>query len=184
MYKADLGLVTRASKGDQEAFETLYRKTDKAIRAQVYKICPFELEDLTQATWAKIYEKLGSYKGNAAFTTWAVTVARNVVLMRLRYKRNRPELQWHEAFGANVKGDELEAEPGTEDIRFKAIPLRPAIRNAIASLAPRQRSVIVLRMVQAYSVTEVSTMLGISPEAVKAAHHHGVEHLRTALQGI
>lgn len=180
MYKTDLELVARASQGDQEAFQALYKKANHLVRTQIFKLCPSEVDDLTQATWAKILTKLGSYQGKAAFTTWAVRIGINEALMLLRRKQYRYELSWYKAFSPDVN-EEFEAEPGAEDRRFKAIPLRGALKKAIVELPPRQRTVIVLRMVEDRSVPEVSQMLGISCEAVKAAQHRGVLKLRDAL---
>jgi RNA polymerase sigma-70 factor, ECF subfamily len=94
--------ITRAQRGDPEAFESLY----KAHSKRVYSVClrmirnPAEAEDLTQQAFLQLFRKIGTFRGESGFSTWLHRVTVNVVLMHLRRKEadgnphRRPEPAW------------------------------------------------------------------------------------------
>ncbi|MEK7856110.1 MAG: RNA polymerase sigma factor, partial [Acidobacteriota bacterium] len=85
----DFDLTQAASKGDMSSFEELYQRHHR----RVYSIClrmlqnAFEAEDLTQDVFIQLYRKVGSFRGDSAFTTWLHRLTVNQVLMHFR-KRN------------------------------------------------------------------------------------------------
>jgi hypothetical protein len=78
--------VRRAQAGDEDAFSELYVQNKK----RVYSICmrlvrdPSLAEDLSQEAFLQLHRKLGSFRGESAFTTWLHRLTVNVVLMYLR----------------------------------------------------------------------------------------------------
>ena len=80
--------IERAKQGDAEAFETLY----DLHRRRVYSLClrmttnTAEAEDLTQEAFLQLFRKIGTFRGESAFSTWLHRMAVNVVLMQLRKK--------------------------------------------------------------------------------------------------
>lgn len=85
----DFDLTQAAAKGDMAAFEEIYQRHHR----RVYSIClrmlqnAFEAEDLTQDVFIQLYRKVGSFRGDSAFTTWLHRMTVNQVLMHFR-KRN------------------------------------------------------------------------------------------------
>src|ERR1043166_4428277 len=75
---------------DQQAFDELYQK----YHERVYSICfrmtqnAFESEDLTQDVFIRLFQTVGSFRGESAFTTWLYRLTVNLVLMHFR-KRKR-----------------------------------------------------------------------------------------------
>src|SRR5438477_9770598 len=86
-------VVRRAQTGDREAFEQLY----EAYKTRVFNLCLRVshnrdlAEDLTQDTFLQVFRRIGSFRGEAAFSTWLHRVTFNVVLMALR--RNQARLE-------------------------------------------------------------------------------------------
>ena len=87
--------VTTALAGDRMGgFEELYKKFDR----RVYSVClrmtgnVAEAEDLTQEVFIQLHRKLGSFRGEAAFTTWLHRLTVNQVLMHFRKRSVRSEL--------------------------------------------------------------------------------------------
>ena len=80
--------IERAKLGDAEAFQVLY----DLHRRRVYSLClrmttnTAEAEDLTQEAFLQLFRKIGTFRGESAFSTWLHRMAVNVVLMRLRKK--------------------------------------------------------------------------------------------------
>src|SRR5579875_1473487 len=80
--------IARAQTGDGAAFEMLY----SLHKRRVYSLClrmlgnVAEAEDLTQEAFLQLYRKIGTFRGDSAFSTWLHRLAVNVVLMHLRKK--------------------------------------------------------------------------------------------------
>src|SRR5437870_1195308 len=84
-----LELVARAQAGDGEAFGVLFEQHKK----RVYSLCLLmtgdvaDAEDLTQDAFIQVFRKLGTFRGDSAFSTWLYRVAVNTVLMSLRRRK-------------------------------------------------------------------------------------------------
>src|SRR5258708_35586230 len=80
--------IERAKQGDGEAFELLYN----LHRRRVYSLClrmtgnTASAEDLTQEAFLQLFRKIGTFRGESAFSTWLHRMSVNVVLMQLRKK--------------------------------------------------------------------------------------------------
>jgi RNA polymerase sigma-70 factor, ECF subfamily len=171
-------LIARARAGDGSAFETLYR----AHVGRVYALC-LRLEadaeraaELTQDVFVRAWQRLATYRGDAAFGTWLHRLAVNVVVSERRSAWRRglrlvPD-------GADV--DEV-AEPdwrsGSEG-RLDAIDLD----RAIARLPPGARAVFVLHDVEGYQHAEIAQLAGIAEGTSKAQLFRARRLLREALE--
>ena len=80
--------IAAAKNGDPRSFETLYN----LHKRRVYTLClrmlgnVAEAEDMTQEAFLQLYRKIGSFRGDSAFSTWLHRLSVNVVLMHLRKK--------------------------------------------------------------------------------------------------
>ena len=80
--------IEAAQSGDTTSFEILYAMHKR----RVYSLClrmlsnVAEAEDLTQEAFLQLYRKIGTFRGDSAFSTWLHRLAVNVVLMHLRRK--------------------------------------------------------------------------------------------------
>src|SRR3979490_2007668 len=99
---SDLSLVERAQRGDEEAFATLFQQH----KNRVYSVCLLmtkdvaEAEDLTQEAFLQVFRTVGSFRGDAAFSTWLYRVAVNTVLMKLRRRKSPPTVSLDEPVSA------------------------------------------------------------------------------------
>ena len=81
-------LIEKAKQGNAQAFQALYDKHKR----RVYSLClrmtanTAEAEDLTQEAFLQLYRKIGTFRGESAFSTWLHRLSVNVVLMHLRKK--------------------------------------------------------------------------------------------------
>jgi RNA polymerase sigma-70 factor (ECF subfamily) len=80
--------IERAKNGDADAFSKLY----SLHKRRVYTLClrmlgnVSEAEDMTQEAFLHLFRKLGSFRGESAFSTWLHRLTVNLVLMHLRKK--------------------------------------------------------------------------------------------------
>jgi RNA polymerase sigma-70 factor (ECF subfamily) len=174
---SDLDLTQAAARGDMEAFETLYERYYR----RVYSLClrmvanVTEAEDLTQEVFIQLLRKLGSFRGESAFTTWLHRLTVNHVLMHFRKRGVRMEKTTEEG--------EVPEQVETGSDRLNSLPIvdRIALDAAIAQLPPGYRSVFVLHDVEGYEHEEVAGLLGVSVGTSKSQLHKARMRLRDLL---
>ena len=154
--------VRKAQNGDADAFEAVYR----THVGRVYALClrmtgdMGHARELVQDVFIRAWEKLGSFRGESAFSTWLHRLAVNVVLMDRRLAARRAE-------------DRLENDEGEESApplaaREAPAGLRMDLEQAIASLPPMARQVLVLYDVEGYEHREIAGLLHIAEGTSKA----------------
>jgi RNA polymerase sigma-70 factor (ECF subfamily) len=185
MAEDDSELVAKARAGDFDAFERLVGRSEGKVYNHLLRLVgnTEDARDLLQETYLSAYKNLGSFKGDAAFTTWVYRIATNHALMRLR--RKQPQ---------EVAFDDLQI-PTHEELRGRTISdwaidpkeavlrkeLRGVLQEAIQGLPPLYRAVVVLRDVEELSTEETAAALGITEGAVKTRLHRARIFLREAL---
>jgi len=163
----DFDLTQAAAKGDMVAFEELYQRHHR----RVYSIClrmlqkTHEAEDLTQDVFIQLYRKVGSFRGDSAFTTWLHRMTVNQVLMHFRKRNVKYEKTTEE-------GDTPEQiEIGTSNPFRMPIVDKIALENAIEQLPPGYKNVFVLHDVEGFEHEEVARILGCSVGTSKSQLH-------------
>ena len=172
--RTDHELARLAAEGDESAFEELYRLHHR----RVYSLClrmtqnPVEAEDLTQEVFVLLFRKIGSFRGESAFTTWLHRLTVNQVLMHFRKKKSRPEHTTEE-------GDApVQIVQGTENPNAMPVVDRIALERAVEKLPPGYRAVFVLHDVEGYDHDEIARMLEISQGTSKSQLHKARMKLR------
>jgi len=173
--------IERAKQGDAEAFEALYN----LHKRRVYSLClrmtanTAAAEDLTQEAFLQLFRKIGTFRGESAFSTWLHRMAVNVVLMQLR-KKGLPVVSLEET----MESDEETArkEPGGEDRRLAGSIDRLQLENSIAALPPGYRMIFLLHDVEGYEHNEIAGMVGCSIGNSKSQLHKARMKLRDLLK--
>ena len=175
---SDTVLAQRAGKGDMSAFEELYKRHNR----RVYSLClrmtqnVSEAEDLAQEVFIQLFRKIGSFRGESAFTTWLHRLTVNQVLMHFRKRSVRDEKTTEE-------GDTPEqVVMGTENPNTMPVVDRIALDKAIAQLPPGYRTVFVLHDVEGHEHEEIARMLGCSVGTSKSQLHKARMKLRNLLR--
>lgn len=163
----DFELAQVASKGDMAAFEEIYRRHHR----RVYSIClrmlqnASEAEDLTQDVFIQLYRKIGSFRGDSAFTTWLHRMTVNQVLMHFRKRTVKFEKTTEE-------GDTPEQiVSGTANPEKMRIVDKIALDNAIEQLPAGYKNVFLLHDVEGFEHEEVARILGCSVGTSKSQLH-------------
>ena len=129
-----------------------------------------EADELTQETFVRVWERLGSFRGESAFTTWLHRVTVNVVIAGLR-SRGR----WRERFAAAA----------TEDFGAAVSAFSAGgdldLERAIARLSPQARLVFLLHDVEGYQHGEIAELTGLAVGTSKAHLHRARRLLREDL---
>jgi RNA polymerase sigma-70 factor, ECF subfamily len=175
---SDLTLAQSAAKGDMKAFEEIYNRHHR----RVYSLClrmlqnTAEAEDLTQEVFIQLYRKIGSFRGDSAFTTWLHRLTVNQVLMHFRKRTVKFEKTTEEG------ETPVQIVPGTENQGRMPIVDKIALENAIAQLPEGYKNVFVLHDVEGYEHEEVARILGCSVGTSKSQLHKARLKMRKLLQ--
>lgn len=168
---AEAADVALAQSGDGRAFERLYRTHVARVHGLVRRMLDgVDADDVTQDVFVRAWEKLHTFRGEAAFGTWLHRLAVNVILARrktLGGERRR----------LHADSDVLElvaGQPGGPEhgVDFEA---------AIGRLPEGARQVFLLHDVQGYRHEEIARLLGIVPGTSKSQLHHARMALRKYL---
>jgi RNA polymerase sigma-70 factor, ECF subfamily len=174
----DFVLAQAASKGDMAAFEEIYQRHHR----RVYSIClrmlqnAFEAEDLTQDVFIQLYRKIGSFRGDSAFTTWLHRMTVNQVLMHFRKRNVKFEKTTEEG------ETPVQIVPGTENAERMPVVDKIALENAIDQLPAGYKNVFVLHDVEGFEHEEVARILGCSVGTSKSQLHKARLKLRKLLK--
>jgi RNA polymerase sigma-70 factor (ECF subfamily) len=178
---ANAELVARAQRGDESAFETLFRQN----KQRVYALClrmignTAEAEELTQEAFLQVFRKLHTFRGESAFSTWLHRLSVNTVLMRLRKKTLTVTPLEDDSTGD--ESDEPRKEYGAPDLALTGSIDRLHLERAIAQLPPGYRQMFLLHDVQGYEHHEIAEMLGVSIGNSKSQLHKARMRLRKLL---
>ncbi len=174
----DFELTQLAAKGNMTAFEEIYNRHHR----RVYSIClrmlqnTTEAEDLTQDVFIQLHRKIGSFRGDSAFTTWLHRLTVNQVLMHFRKRNVKFEKTTEEG------ETPVQVVSGTQNPRKMPVVDKIAIENAIEKLPNGYRNVFVLHDVEGYEHEEVARILGCSVGTSKSQLHKARLKLRKLLQ--
>lgn len=174
--------IARAQAGEEASFEALYHQHKR----RVYSLCLrmtadcSRAEDLTQEAFLKLYRKIGSFRGESAFSTWLHRLTVNTVLMAFR-KKGLPEASPEEQLGPQYEDGPVR-EMGKADGVLQGALDRITLERVIAELAPGYRIIFVLHDVEGYEHNEIAAMLGCSIGNSKSQLHKARLKLRGLLR--
>lgn len=174
---SDLELARAAAAGDATAFERLYEQHNKRVYSLCFRMLgnASQAEDLTQEVFLQVFKKIGSFRGDSAFTTWLHRLTINQVLMHFRKRGVKLEHTSEEGDFTNV------VETPLQSTRRISMVDRLALEKAISELPPGYRTVFVLHDVQGYEHEEISGLLDVSIGTSKSQLHKARMRLRELL---
>ena len=164
--------VARAAAGDVRAFEELYRLHLPRVHGLVRRMTAGrDADEITQDVFVRVWQKLGTFRGDSSFATWLHRLAVNVVIERFRSDQAR-RAKLHD--GEDVF-EMLPAPAETRDLGMD-------FETALEKLPDGAREIFVLHDVEGHKHHEIATLLGISPGTSKAQLHRARMILRRHLK--
>ena len=166
----DRELVRRAQKEDKEAFEELVRRHQARVFAVAGGILrnKEDVEDIGQQVFLKAYFSLKRFDQRAAFSTWLYKITVNECWDLLRKRKVRPLLYEADLSEEQARqyGASEEREEQAQDVSEK-LEKRQELERLLDCLEERDRTMLVLKEVQGFSVEEIAEILGINGNTVK-----------------
>jgi RNA polymerase sigma-70 factor (ECF subfamily) len=148
--------IRRAQAGDAAAFEFLYQMHSRRVYALCLRMVsnPADAEDLAQEAFLQLFRKIGTFRGESAFSTW---------LHRM-----------------TVNGPKRDV--GAADLRLSGAVDRVNLERSIEQLPPGYKTVFVLHDVQGFEHNEIANIMGCSVGNSKSQLHKARTRLRELLQ--
>jgi len=145
-------LIKRAKNKDEEAFRMLVEEYQNMVVNLAYSLSGdiHEAEDIAQEVFVKIYNKLGSFREEAKFSTWLYRITVNTVHDFSRRKRR------------NIPLDSLPPLKEVNDFRenLHKTEVKEIVESALRQLPIKYREVVVLRDIEGCDYREISRVLG------------------------
>jgi len=175
--------IRLAQQGDAGAFERIYRLHSRRVYALCLRMVgnAAEAEDLTQDAFLQLFRKIGTFRGESAFSTWLHRLAVNVVLMKLR-KKTLPVTSLDEPTDPEDESSAPRREVGVPDLLLTGSIDRVHLERAIEQLPPGYRQVFVMHDVQGFEHNEIAGLMECSIGNSKSQLHKARMRLRELLQ--
>ncbi|HEV2672778.1 MAG TPA: sigma-70 family RNA polymerase sigma factor [Gemmatimonadales bacterium] len=166
-------LIARVRAGDSAAERALYDAHVDRVYRLAFRLAGDDAlaQDFTQEAFIRAFDRLGSFRGDAAFSTWLHTITTTVVLNGLRkvkrLRQREADIDDAQAVGVTKR----ESEP---DLKMR-------LTKAIDELPAGYRTVFVMHDVQGYTHEEIGAALGVETGTSKAQLSRARAKLRIAL---
>jgi RNA polymerase sigma-70 factor (ECF subfamily) len=173
----DFELCQLAAAGNLSAFEIIYQRYHR----RTYSLClrmtnsQTEAEDLTQEVFIQLFRKIGSFRGDSAFSTWLHRLTVNQVLMHFRRRSVK-----NEKVSEDGEMPEQTVVGSSNPSKMQVVD-RIALKKAISELPKGYKNVFVLHDVEGFEHEEVARQLGISVGTSKSQLHKARLKLRGLL---
>ena len=182
-------LLSRLQSGDERALSDLA----DAYGTKIYQLAfrylrnKEDAEEVTQDVLFKVYRKVGSFRGDAALSSWIYRITFNAAMSRLRtaqYQRSQDEdrqMASEDADSSKPVRAEVADWTDMADERVLRSQLRRRVFSAILALPAIYRAPVMLRDIQGMSTEEASAMLRVKDQTLKSRLHRGRLILRKQL---
>ena len=175
----DQALIYQFQQGEtkEQSFTQLLKRHQEAVFFQIKKMVldHADADDIAQAVWIKVWNKLDGFKHESDFSTWLFRVAYNETLNFIAQKKRILEQS-----GQKELKDSIQLSSSQESIKESNIQIK--LERAIAELPEKQRFVFMLRYFEAYDYEKIAAIAGTTVGGAKANYHQAVKKMTEFIQ--
>lgn len=183
--RADFELVAGIKKGDEASFQEIVSRYTQKVYNLAMRLTrnQEDAEEVLQDVFITVHQKIESFEGKSAFSSWLYRVTANTAFMKLRKRRSTESVSF-EDLTSSVKDNWVGKTPDDSDMNYMSIrhELRDVIEKAVKKLPQEYLEIFVLRDIDGLSNEEVGEILKLSVPAVKSRLHRARLILRKRLQ--
>ena len=178
----DFALMRRVGVGDEAAFEKLIERHQLRVIGTITKMLgSFEgAEDLGQQVFLRVWNNASRYQQTAKFTTWLLTIVRNLVFNEVRRRQRAQWLPMEHSDGTPREFLDPNARTGSQQCDRSEVS--EAVDMAIAALPEAQRMAIILRRYEELPYEDIAEVLKTTVPSVKSLLFRAREDLRIKLR--
>jgi RNA polymerase sigma-70 factor (ECF subfamily) len=165
-------LVEALKSGDHSAFKQVY----SLYRDRIYSLSlhmihsPDDAGELTQQIFVKLYTMSHSFDYRSSFSTWLYRLSMNTCYDYLRKRKQRRTISYNDLSDETLSHEQPEG-----------IDVSRAVHNALQSLKPKLRTVMVLKYLEDFSYAEIAEIVGCSIGTVGSRLNRGHKYLAKEL---
>ncbi len=165
MENINIDILIRASKGDIDAFEQIYKSASTFVYNVALRIThnSADAQEVTQDVFMKIYHNLKNFQFRSAFKTWVYRITVNTAINRYR-KTTREE---KDRLGYDTVSESLAAENRTIE-QVSQGDNETRLNTLLGSLNPEFKACLVLREIEGLSYQEIALALSIPINTVRS----------------
>jgi len=182
--------IERLKQGEAAAFSILVAERSPEIYGLLFRLTENseEARDLTQETFLRAFQSIGSFRGEADLRTWIYRIAINQARNRWRWWRRRKReatvsldsTEDRDKLPLSASLAETSRTPEQETLAHER---QKVLRDALRTLGRAYREAVILRDIEGFTYEEIATTLGISVGTVKSRLARGRQELRRRLEG-
>lgn len=167
--------IDRCRQGDVAGLHFLY----EAHRSKVYNLSwrmlgsPQDAEDALQEIFLKVFDRIGNYRGDSAFSTWLYRITTNHCLDLLRRRKILTFMGFENAPEAQEKKDSEKA---------LNLGFSPKVAVALEKLPSKQKACLLMREMEEMSYEDIASALNLSLGSVKSNIHRAKAFLKETLE--
>ncbi len=183
----DLMLIERARSGDHTAFNDLVSKHEQRAYQYAYRLTGSvdEASDVVADAFVRVFNALGNFKGQAAFSTWLYRIITNCYLDAKKKERSRPSV----SLDSTIKGDgggeyerQFEDTSDGPSEHLERSERERLMQSALTKMPEYQRAMLVMYHVENLSYEEIAENLDLPLGTVKSRMNRARMALREVLQ--
>lgn len=181
---SDEELMLRSGAGDADAFRQLVERHQALVRGTLHRMLPSEADadDLAQRVFVRVWQAAPRYRPEAKFTTWLLTILRNLVFNESRRRARARFFSWQDDRQELPPREPPAPSSERPDSQEQARELGAALETALRSLPEKQRLALVLHRFEGLPHEEVARVLGTSVSSTKSLIFRAREALRVQLR--
>ena len=173
----DWELVQRCRKGERKAQYELYQLYKDRVFNIAYRMANSQqdAEDITQMAFVRVFQKIDSFRGDSAFSSWVYRLTVNICINHFRREKKKMELVVHEL-------SELATNLKILKTNEQTSKMKPFLEKAIRALPAGYRMIFVLYDIEGYKHEEIAEMMNISEGTSKSQLHKARKELKQYLE--
>jgi RNA polymerase sigma-70 factor, ECF subfamily len=175
----EASIIRAVLTGDDEAYRLLIEQYQRPIYNMLVRATGSkdEAADLTQETFFRGFEKLGTFKNGSSFFSWIYAIGLNQSRDFLRRRRKRLSMETEQP----PEGD-LARDPEAHE-EFGRFLDGLSLKRALSTLKIHYREAVLLRYKEGRSMEEIAQILGLTVSGAKMRVHRGIEQLKAIMSG-
>ena len=181
-------LIERCKRGDLAAFNDLVRKYEKQVYNFAYRLTGNydDANDVAQDAFLRVFNAIGSFRGDSSFSTWLFRITTNVFLDERKKARAHPQssLDEYMELGESSVARQIEDPSPTPEAVLEESERAQILQKAVSDLPEYQRAMVTLYHGQQKSYEEIAEIMDLPIGTVKSRLNRARLALKEKLSGI
>jgi RNA polymerase sigma-70 factor (ECF subfamily) len=181
-------LIERCKRGDLAAFNDLVRKYEKQVYNFAYRLTGNydDANDVAQDAFLRVFNAIGTFRGDASFSTWLFRITTNVFLDERKRAKAHPHASLDEYLELEESSvaRQIEDPSPTPEAILEESERAQLLQKAIGGLPEYQRAMVTLYHGQQKSYEEIAEIMDLPIGTVKSRLNRARLALKEKLAGI